>query len=438
LSGPWLVAAFAAATVLLLAARSPVPSEDGVSYLWMAQQFAAGRWGEGLSAVFPPGFPLLLAPLVALGAPVEWTAHAVNALALGLAAWLAARIGRRVAPDVPGAPVAAAVAFASGALLLRVAAEAYSEPCFLLLMALGTLAGLHRRCWLCGVCAGAAFWIRPEGLLLAGSFALGSPRTAWRALVPAALAVAALGGLRALAGLGHDPLPLLAFHEARDDLPDRGSFLVNLLAVPGAWLEAFGLLALLCLLALLPAVRRRLAGPAALWWQIALQVVVVGTFVVRRRFLLSCAVPVAVLGGAAVASLPRGRRRAVLALLVAGGVGWAFAGGIDADRLAERQLGQYLGARLAPGERVAGDLTRVLWFAGQRPLPPRHFDVARLAALAEPAAVRWFVTSARSRRPSSRAVLPALAGQFVPAELPDGLRQACAARGLVVLRRRPE
>ena len=63
----WCVVAAAIVWRWLLAVRTPVPSEDGVSYLWMAQRFAAGDFARGLGEVFPPGFPLLLSPWLWVG-----------------------------------------------------------------------------------------------------------------------------------------------------------------------------------------------------------------------------------------------------------------------------------------------------------------------------------------------------------------------------------
>ena len=126
----------------------------------------------------------------------------------------------------------------------------------------------------------------------------------------------------------------------------------------------------------------------------------------------------------------------ILAIPVLIGLFGAFSGGIDADRIAERRLGEYLGERLWGGKRVTGDLTRVLWFAGQRPLPPRHFDVAQLAAMAAPGKVRYFVFSERSKRESSRLIEAELRSTFGRYPLPEPLASLCEARGIVVLSRR--
>ena len=413
-----------------------MPSEDGVSYLWMAEQFAIGEWSAGFSTVFPAGFPLLVAPFIACGLAPEAAGDACNAALMALSMWPLARIARQLSPGVTDAVLATCVLFVSGSLMARVAAEGYSEPAFWLAMAWGTTLGLGGRFWWLGAVSGAAFWIRPEGLLLAGSFVLARPRQAWPALVGAGAGVLLLAASRWLAGHAFDPLPILAFHGARDDLPLRGAVLHNLPAVPGRWLEAFGLSGVLLLAWLLPRARRVLPKAPALWWQIALQIAVVCTFVVRRRFLLSCAVPVFAFAGAALARLRSPWRHwLLLAIALLGGVG-AFRGGIDPDRIAERRLGEFLAGRLQPGEQVSGELTRVVWFAGQRPLPPRHFDVEQLAALATPASVRYFVVSIRSKRASSRQIAERLVADFAPLELPVGLAELCDRRGILVLQRR--
>src|SRR5262245_62262353 len=51
----------------LLARLTPVPAEDGVNYLWMAQQFAVGHEADALSEPFSPLWSLLLAVPIACG-----------------------------------------------------------------------------------------------------------------------------------------------------------------------------------------------------------------------------------------------------------------------------------------------------------------------------------------------------------------------------------
>ena len=44
--------------------RAVVPARDGVTYLWMAEQWAAGNSGELLANVFSPGYPLVVGLLL--------------------------------------------------------------------------------------------------------------------------------------------------------------------------------------------------------------------------------------------------------------------------------------------------------------------------------------------------------------------------------------
>ena len=428
---PLLPLAAALATwCLVLARRSPVPGEDGVSYLWMAERFAAGDVAAATGPVFPPGYPLLLAPLVAAGVGAEAAAHLVGALAVAATLWPLARL----AASMGGAPCARAAVwlFVALPLLPRLAAECYSEPPFLLLMAHGALAATKQRWWLVGLCSAAAFWIRPEGSLLAASYALAAPRSAWRALLPVGVGVLALAALRALGGHGFDPLPIHAFHQRRDDLPEQGDLVGNLLATPGPWFEALALAGALCL----PQLRWRDPARRPLLLQIALQIGVIATFVVRRRFFLSCAIPVCALAGATLAALPTAWRRGLLAAAVALAAWSGWTGGIDADRAVERELGAWLRPRLAGGERLVSDLPRVAWFAGEEPLPPRHHTAAQMQAIVDATRPAFVVVRTRSERSAWRELQPWLTARFVAADLPPDLAAAAAGRGVGVFARR--
>lgn len=414
----------------LLAMHTPVPAEDGVNYLWMAQQFAAGGFATPLSEPFPPAWPLLLAVPIACGADPITAAAVLNCLLGAVAVVPIARIAERLRA---GAGLPAAVLAATSPRLALTAAEALSEPLFVVLLATAVLAGIARRWRWLGVLAGLAFWARPEGAGLPIAFTLAVGFAALRAWPWFLVGVAGLAGVRGLAGLGFDPLPILAFHEQRDDLAGRGDLLANLLAAPGAFAEAFLLAGGFCLLALLP--------PRVQHWRELCATLLVGiggilTFVVRRRFFLSWAPVVYALGGIGLARLPARWRELLLA--VAAGldlwVGWH--GTIADDRLAERLVGQALARRLQPGQAVAGDLTRVLWFAGQRPLPPRHFEPEWFVVQAARPEVQFMVLAARSRRGAAEPVQERLAGTWSRWQ-PDGeLGRFAAARGIVILVRR--
>lgn len=424
----WALVAATVAWRSVLAVRTPVPSEDGASYLWMAQRFAAGDFAAGLGEVFPPGLPLLLAPWLWFGGDAFATAQAFGVLCAAATVLPLVAIARQVAP---AGALAVGCLWASGSLLARNAVEVFSEPPFLLLMALGTLAGLRGRWWLLGGCAALAFWIRPEGLLLPAAFVLSHRRAALSSLLPAGASVLLLALVRWLAGHGFDPLPLLAFHEQRDDLPGRGALLANLVQVPAAWFEAFGVAGLL----LFGAWRQRRERAAqALGWQCLLQIGAVCTFVVRRRFFLSAAVPVFALASPALAALrPRWRAALVAALVLAGGIG-GYCGTIATDRLAERDVGRWLATQLAPDETLVSDLARVVWYAGRQPPPPRRFAAENLAARAEQQAARYVVLG--SSREGFDDLRRLLAAGYARTSLPDGLARLADERGIAVFARR--
>jgi hypothetical protein len=424
----WAIVAATIGWRWLLAVQTPVPSEDGASYLWMAQRFASGDFVAALDEVFPPGLPLLLAPWLWFGGDAFVTAQVFGVLCAAATVLPLVAIARHVAP---AGALGVACLWASGSLLARNAVEVFSEPPFLLLMALGTLAGLRGRWWLLGLAAAIAFWIRPEGLLLPVAFVLSHRRAALWSLLPAAAGVLLLAVLRWLAGHGFDPLPLLAFHEQRDDLPERGQVLANVLQVPGAWFEAFGVAGLL----LFGAWRQRGERAAqALGWQCLLQIGAVCTFVVRRRFFLSAAVPVHALAAPALAALrPRWRAALVAVLVLAGGIG-GYRGTIAPDRAAERDVGRWLAAQLAPDETIVSDLARVVWYAGHRPPPPRRFAAADLAAQAEARAVRFVVVG--SNRDGFDELSRRLAASHARLSLPGQLDGLADARGIAVFARR--
>src|SRR5262245_36201862 len=207
----------------LLAMRTPVPAEDGVNYLWMAQQFARGDAAAALSEPFQPLWPLCIALPVACGVEPWLAARALACLCGGLALFPLAAIAERLQK---GAGLPAAALATTSSVLARTAPEALTEPLFVLVAALAVQAGLAQRCVRLGALAGAAFLVRPEGVLLAAPFVLSQPARTWRALPPLCAVVAAAGLWRQLCGLGFDPVPKLLFHALRDDLGgERGDVL---------------------------------------------------------------------------------------------------------------------------------------------------------------------------------------------------------------------
>ena len=104
------------------------------------------------------------------------------------------------------------------------------------------------------------------------------------------------------------------------------------------------------------------------------------------------------------------------------------------DRYAATLVGGWLRTMLEPGETVGGDMTRVIWFAGCRPLPPRHFTVEELVARSREPSVRFVVLA--GRREGRDAVAAALDPMFTPTGMPLRETRAAGIRGMLVLERR--
>ncbi len=416
-------------------ALAPIPAEDAANYLWMAQRFAAGDAESALSEVFPPLLSLLIAPFLLLPIDPFRAGQLVTAVCGALAVWPLVRLVERTEP---GQGLPAAVLATIAPLVVRYGAEVYSEPVFLLAATASMGAALDRRPALAGVLAGVAFWARPEALALGLAPLLISGRRGLVALVPLVGAAIGLAAWRSSAGMPFEVLPKLGLHAVRGDGAFDGArlrvgqFLEHVVALPGIWLEAFQLAGVLALLGLWHARRDPALRPHRL--VLLVGIVAILLFLPRRRFLISwffVVLPFAVRG---LRSLPeRGRWPTQF---VAGLTGLFASLKIgETDRIGERQVGEYLGARLEPDETVAGDMTRVLWFAGSRPIPPRHFSVEELVDRAQEPTVRFVVLGAR--RDGTQQVEQALAPDFTRYVLPEIEQRAAFLRGILVLERAP-
>jgi hypothetical protein len=201
-----LVFAGAAFVAVLWITRPPGPGldPDAMSYLGAAESFAehgtlripAGTWDspDGTEALghFPPGFSLVLAGPVALGADPVQAARTIEAVSAAATAGLVVALALGA-----GGPVAAALA---GALLLFTPGFALdhlrvlSEPLFLALAALTLLLMLRSpgRPLAYGAVAALAGAVRYAGAALAGAgalWALSRPGTLRRRAGSAALAL---------------------------------------------------------------------------------------------------------------------------------------------------------------------------------------------------------------------------------------------------------
>lgn len=417
-----------------VAALTPVPAEDAANYLWMAEQFAAGDSAAALSEVFPPLLPLLVAPFVALGIDPFRAGQFVTAVCGALALWPALRAVEAVRPG-RGVPAGVMLVFAP--LAVRFGAQVYTEPVFHLFAGFSLWAMLRGRFLAAGIAAGAAFWLRPEAIVLGVAFLFADRRRGALGLVPLGAAVVGLAAWRDACGQGFELLPKLAFNAARgdgawtEDGLEIGRFLQHVTAIPGIWLEAFQLFGVVALCGMWVARRDCKLRPH--FAILALGVVAICLFLPRRRFLVSWIFVLAPFAVAALDALPRRGRFPVLLLVLLTSL-LSSLKLEPTDRIGERQVGVYLRTHLRPGERVEGDMTRVIWFAGSRPLPPRHFTVEELVARAREPGVRFVVLG--SRRENALPVREALADEFGSFAMPEVERRAAEQRGILVLERR--
>jgi hypothetical protein len=168
-------------------------------------------------------------------------------------------------------------------------------------------------------------------------------------------------------------------------------------------------------------------------WILLLGVVVICAFLPRRRFLVSwsfAVIPVAAMG---LCALPRGARAPALWAVVAFGLALSLRT-TEPNRIAEREVGKYLAARLSPGQQVSGDMTRVIYYAGRRPLTPRRSSIEELVQAALDPGVRYVVLG--SRRASTPAVRQRIGAEYAPLSLPSDLEALADDRGILVLQRR--
>ncbi len=416
---------------LLVAVLTVVPSEDGVNYLWMAERFAEGNAAAALSEVFPPLLPLLTAPLIWSGADPFRGAQVLLALAGALAVLPIARASEVM---LKGSGAFAGSMAAVAHLPVRFAAEIYTEPLFILVGAFALWAGVRRRWWLLGLLAGVGFWLRPEAVLLPLGFLFCRPRDAWRALVPLGLLVLALASWRAALGMGFNLSPKLTFNWERTVFAtDTNAFLTllrHLLQLPWLWIEAFSLMGVA---ALLGAARRRENVKPVLWtWLLVL--LLIAAFLPRRRFLVGWMFTVAPVAAIGITTLARRWQGPVILTIVLLGLLLGLRV-TDPNRTAERDLGRHLYnvMSLEDGATLTGDMTRVLYFARRRPLPPRHFTAEQLVDMAtHPKPARFVVLA--TEKPTAPMVEQRLRAH-ARAKLPSRIAGQCADRGILVLER---
>jgi len=282
------------------------------------------------------------------------------------------------------------------------------------------LFGVRERFVWCGVLSGVAFWVRPEAAVIGVVFLLGT-RRAWVALGPLCIWIVLLACWRGICGHGFDPVPKLQFIMDHNVAADQGA-VERLVQLPRAFFEAFWPLAVLAVIGVW---RWR---PAPIMWMLLFATVIIWAYVPRRRFFVNWMFAVAPLAAVAVTGLPR--RVWWLAAVVGLQLVLAGRGGSDANRIVERQVAEHLRDLLEKDEVVAGDMTRVQYFAGFRPLEPRHFSADELVAAGRDA--RFVVL--RGNRDYADEVQRRLTNH-TPWPIPVRFQEHAKSRGLLVLER---
>jgi hypothetical protein len=189
----WCAFAVVAAMVQLPQRRAPVLSDDSFQYLSAASQLrSAGRMATSLVHFdtershgtipapltwFPPGYPLTIAAVSAVGLDYE-----TAALSISIACFVLVTAGIwclvRILDPSPWAARIAAFCWLTNSYALSFSVSALSEPMFtalglasILLLAYTGKQGTHNTaCWIgSAAMAGASYWVRYAGVLWVGA-----------------------------------------------------------------------------------------------------------------------------------------------------------------------------------------------------------------------------------------------------------------------------
>lgn len=159
----------AAAMRLYLASQYFCISSDGVRYIQAAQDFYAGNVSAGLSSLYPPLYPLMIAALYPLIGDWEVTGQ-VWSVAAGVLVLVPLFLLLRRIYGTEAAVIGAFLA-ATAPLLARYSAHVRSESSFVLLITVALVLfylAIKDRSWrrffYGGLTAGLAYLMRPEGI----------------------------------------------------------------------------------------------------------------------------------------------------------------------------------------------------------------------------------------------------------------------------------
>ena len=161
-------------------------------------------------------------------------------------------------------------------------------------------------------------------------------------------------------------------------------------------------------------------------------------FISKRRFFVPWIPAVAIFASYGLARIGEQARRGFFILALILSVLGCLRLQPD-NRYAERTIGNYLARRLPPGDRVDGDQTRLVYFAGCRPLPPRHYDADELVERALDPRTRYVVLTDYKDRdrpnPITAEVVQRLEGVFKSHAMTEDIRRDAEKRRLIVLER---
>jgi len=153
---------------LVRVAEAPLVHPDSPAYLALAQAVRAGEWGRVLGGYYSPLYPVLIAPVAALGVPLELAGRLVATIAGVAALPLVLALARAIAGETPAA--AAVLLAALSPALVKASAQVLPETlagALLLGWGLVLARATRLRAYAAAAAlAGTTYLARPEGVLL--------------------------------------------------------------------------------------------------------------------------------------------------------------------------------------------------------------------------------------------------------------------------------
>ncbi len=436
------LAAFALAIRIPLLLGAHFVTYDGTYYINQANALLHGSFGGG---AFPIGYPLLIAPVMAIVRDGVLAAALVSLIASVASVLVFESLCRR-RMRAPLAIFAAAL-FAAVPLFARVSVLALSEPVY----TLWVLLALHqfgRRSWATGLAIGAAAATRPEAVAIAGVLGIAyvvrvvRSRDAVRAVVTFALAFVLLYGASIAAmSVAHGRVTMLSRANAfrSVELPwqlrertvayegkervdaamedDRRDFDRGASYAEVAREFAFGLTKHLLLAIPILAVAG-LAKRPDLVASMLLPLIVIPFFTEARgnvRWLVPYLAPLVYYAISAVDAIRRQRARDIVCALVGAlaiAAWWldsaVLSTGIEPEYQSTRDVAQRFATNVAPGDAIADRKPYFAFYAGARyvEIPAAPYDET-IAALSKDG-VRYLVAHDKTidrLRPALRALV---------------------------------